>query len=89
MLSTREKIINSSIELFSSKPFENVSILEICKNADVSNGIIYKYFKNKEEIYKFLLSEVILRINSHLSKIEGNNIEERLKDFVKKNLLLT
>ncbi|MDO4690714.1 MAG: TetR/AcrR family transcriptional regulator [Fusobacterium sp.] len=89
MESTKGKIINSAIELFSSKPFEEVSVSEICRNANISNGIIYKYFKTKEEIYKFLLSETIVRIDSYLSIIEGDTIEERLKDFIKKNLDLT
>lgn len=89
MISTREKIINSSIELFSSKPFEEVSVSEICRNANVSNGIIYKYFKTKEDIYKFLLSETVLRIDSYLSNIEGETVEERLKDYIQKNISLT
>lgn len=75
--------------MFSSKPFEEVSVSEICRNASISNGIIYKYFKTKEEIYKYLLSEIILRIDSYLSKIQGETVEERLKDFIKKNIDLT
>lgn len=88
-MTTKEKIINSSIELFSSMPFEDVSIAQISKNANVSNGIIYKYFNTKEEIYKFLLSEIILRIDSYLSDTNGKDIPERLKNFILKNLELT
>lgn len=88
-MNTREKIINSAIDLFSAMPFEEVSIAKISQNANLSNGIIYKYFKSKEILYNFLLSEILLRIDSYLSEIAGNSIEERLKSFILKNLELT
>lgn len=87
--STKEKIISAAIDLFAELPYEEVSVAQICKNAGVSNGIIYKYFKNKIELFQYLLEEVIRRIESYFENIEGNGINERLESYININLELT
>lgn len=87
--STKEKIILAAIELFSQQPYEQVSIAQICKNAGVSNGIIYTYFKNKTELFQYLLEETIRRIEHYFEEIEGNNVRERLESYININLKLT
>ena len=87
--STKEKIISTAIDLFAELPYEEVSVAQICKNAGVSNGIIYKYFKNKIELFQYLLEEVIRRIESYFENIEGNGIKERLESYININLELT
>lgn len=87
--STKEKIISAAIDLFAELPYEEVSVAQICKNTGVSNGIIYKYFKNKIELFQYLLEEVIRRIESYFENIEGNGIKERLESYININLELT
>ena len=87
--STKDKIISAAIDLFAELPYEKVSIAQICKNAGVSNGIIYTYFKNKIELFQYLLEEVIRRIESYFENIEGNGIKERLESYININLELT
>lgn len=87
--STKDKIIAAAIDLFAERPYEEVSIVQICKNAGVSNGIIYTYFKNKTELFKYLLEEVIRRIESYFDDIKGNDIKERLESYICINLELT
>ena len=87
--STKDKIISAAIDLFAELPYEKVSIAQICKNAGVSNGIIYTYFKNKIELFQYLLEEVIRRIEHYFENIEGNDIKERLESYININLELT
>ena len=87
--SRKEKIIESAIILFSTKKYEFVSIVEICKLAEVSNGIFYSYFKNKTELFCFLLQETSTRIHHYFNQIQGNIIFERLKSFIEINISLT
>lgn len=87
--STKDKIISAAIDLFAELPCEKVSIAQICKNAGVSNGIIYTYFKNKIELFQYLLEEVIRRIEHYFENIEGNDIKERLESYININLELT
>ncbi len=87
--STLIKIIESSIETFSKDSYGKASIAQICKNAEVSNGIIYSYFKNKEELFKYLLEETSQRIEEQFKHIKGNTIQERLESFILLNIDIT
>ena len=53
----RETILKSSLKLFCSKGFGNTSIKEIAAYARISQGNIYNYFSNKEEIFEELFRE--------------------------------
>lgn len=87
--STKDKIIEAAIDLFATQPYEEVSVAQICKNAGVSNGIIYTYFKNKSELFQYLLEEVITRIEHYFEDIQGDTIRERLESYININLNLT
>ncbi len=56
---TKEKIINSSKELFFKKGYERTTIAEIAEKSDIATGTIYNYFNSKGEILlEILKSEV-------------------------------
>ena len=80
----KKKIIDSAIQLFSQKNYEAVSIVEICRNAEVSNGIFYTYFKDKTDLFCFLLQETSVRINAYFQNIEGNNVFHQNQFIVNK-----
>lgn len=79
-------IIETAISIFSSLPYEEVALSQICIDAKISNGTIYNYFKSKEELFKFLLEETCLRLDKAFSKIKGETLEERLENFIEINL---
>ena len=85
----RDKLIESSIELFSENTYENVSVSKICKLGKVSNGLFYKHFKNKEEIFKHLLEETSNRIQNYFKDITGSTVQDRLESFIEINFKLT
>ncbi|MDX8366060.1 TetR/AcrR family transcriptional regulator [Cytobacillus sp. IB215665] len=47
---TSEKILQTAMELFISKGFHSTSIDEIAKQADISKGLLYHYYKGKENL---------------------------------------
>ncbi len=47
---TKDKVYQVAIELFETKGFENITVDEICKVANVSTGTFYNVFKSKYEI---------------------------------------
>lgn len=51
----REAILASALKLFAIKGYGTTSIDEIAKDAKVSHGLVYHYFKNKEEILEIIL----------------------------------
>ena len=86
---TKQKIIDSAIELFSKDSYGKVSIAQICKNANISNGTIYNYFRNKEELFTYLLEETSHRIEKQFKKIKGKNLPDRLENFILLNIEIT
>jgi AcrR family transcriptional regulator len=47
----KEKILDAGIEEFSSKGYENANINVIAKKAEISIGLMYKYFSTKEDLF--------------------------------------
>lgn len=50
MTAAEQAIISSTIKLLSVKPLENVTVTEICKEADISKRTFYNYYKDKFDI---------------------------------------
>jgi len=56
----RELIVRSAITQFSEKGYYKTTIQDIARDAGFSQGFIYQYFKDKEELLFFAL-QVVLR----------------------------
>lgn len=52
---SREALIESSLNEFTTYNYEKASLNRIIKNAGISKGTFYYHFKNKEDLYKHLL----------------------------------
>ncbi len=78
-------MLAAAIELFSEKGYHNVSMYEIAQKAEFSIGTIYKFFKNKEGLYKSLIVEQADRFHDALTNaIEETDDEiEKLRNYVK------
>src|SRR5512136_2965365 len=44
-------ILNSAAEIFARAGYHQAAIADICANAGISNGALYKYFNNKEDLF--------------------------------------
>lgn len=51
----RNKIIDAGNQLFCEKGYHNTNTAEIAKLAGVSTGIVYNYFKDKKDIFMFVI----------------------------------
>ncbi|HDS02169.1 MAG TPA: TetR/AcrR family transcriptional regulator [Firmicutes bacterium] len=73
---TRKEILQSALELFSSKGFDGTALSEIATGAGVTKSLVYHYFKKKDE----LLKEIIAHFFEYLT-------EKRMeaKDMIKKD----
>ncbi len=54
---TKEKIIKAAIEVLENKNYQNMKTADIAKKAGVAEGTLYRYFKNKENIFSEVLRE--------------------------------
>lgn len=56
MVSTREKILNESLELFAENGYHGTSMREIAKAVGIKGSSIYNHFSGKEEIFSELFN---------------------------------
>jgi TetR/AcrR family transcriptional regulator, fatty acid metabolism regulator protein len=47
----RQQIIQAASDVFGNSNFQNASIAEIAQKANVAEGTLYQYFKNKEDLF--------------------------------------
>ena len=57
-LTTKEKILNSALTLFSEKGYDGVGVDLIAEKVGLKGPSIYKHFKGKEEILEILIGNV-------------------------------
>ena len=53
---TREKIISAALRVFAHRGYAATRISDITKAAGISHGLLYYYFKSKEEIFTEIAS---------------------------------
>lgn len=84
------RIIGAATEVFAEKGFYNATIADIAKRANVAEGTIYLYFKNKDDLLISIFEHSIDLFTKAVNKeILGNlSPEEKLKRFVSLHLKL-
>ncbi|MDQ0974349.1 TetR/AcrR family transcriptional regulator [Neobacillus niacini] len=50
----QDRIINAAIKEFAQKGYDNASTNEMVKEAGISKGLLFHYFKNKKQLFFFL-----------------------------------
>ena len=65
------KILRSAKEEFSSKPYEQVSLRDICAKAGVTTGAFYNRYKGKEELFDALVAQTLELIQEFSGKREA------------------
>ncbi|EIJ80194.1 TetR family transcriptional regulator [Bacillus methanolicus PB1] len=69
----QERILNAALKEFSQKGYEKASTNEIVKEAEISKGLLFHYFKNKKELFLFLYDHFVeIIMDEFYSKIDWN-----------------
>lgn len=77
---TFDAIIKHARKQFSSFGYSNTSIQMIANKAKVSVGCIYKYFKNKDDLYKFIITNEQRNIRQYLDEAISQCKDRREKE---------
>lgn len=75
----RVRIVNSAITLFAENGFNDTSMLEIAQKANVAEGTVYEYFRNKEDLLISIPREKLTRLYDTVS---GNSFESKIKSLI-------
>ena len=86
-LRQREEILTCALNLFSENGYQNVTMHEIAQKAEFAIGTIYKFFQNKEELYKaIILEQCNLFHASVASALESSDdVIETLRNYTRAN----
>jgi AcrR family transcriptional regulator len=87
-ISTKEKIFDVSVDLFSKKGFDAVSIREIAREVGIRESSIYNHYPSKETI----LNVIFQYFKKELTKMrppEAVNIEKLTPDIFRERVHLT
>ncbi len=78
----RQQIIVAAKRVFSEKGFNKATMEDIAKEAELSPGTLYLYFKNKEELYASLSLRILQYLHirvTHVNKEADLSPEKKLK----------
>lgn len=87
----RLEIASDAIEVFSQKGYYNTNLKDIAKAAGMGRTSLYKYFRNKDEIYYYIVKRAYRCYNErveHVQQLKMSNLEriEHLVDYLVKHL---
>ncbi|MCF8239923.1 MAG: TetR/AcrR family transcriptional regulator [Melioribacteraceae bacterium] len=68
---TKKRILETARTLFAKNGFHGTSISEIAKEAGISKGLTYNYFKSKTEIVEVIFDEFLLDAHNFFEVINN------------------
>lgn len=69
-MSTRDKIMDVALHMFSERGYEAVSIRDICGEVGIKESTLYYHFKNKKDILDSLIEKFRSHIDGLLSQVD-------------------
>lgn len=83
-LHTIQKIKLAGLKLFAKKGLAATNIKEIAKEAGISLGLIYHYYKSKEELYLSLANEAMEKSQNAFDEItrQTGTIKDKISSFI-------
>ena len=62
----RHQILDAALHVFGEDSYHGSSMAAVAKKAKISKGLIYNYFKSKEEILISIVTDVFTEVMDHL-----------------------
>jgi len=85
-LRQRDELLATALELFSERGYHNVSMHEIAQKAEFAVGTVYKFFRDKEDLYKALIKSKAERFHATLQEVlkrsDSEDVLTVLKNYV-------
>jgi len=85
--STRARLLDAAKDLFAERGFEDVTVRDICRAADVNLALVNYHFGDKLGLYFEVVNQAIASIRAFnqqaMNTPEGASAEERLRHFIR------
>jgi AcrR family transcriptional regulator len=87
--SARERILLSAMELFANRGFGNTSVRAIAKCAGVSQGLMYIYFKSKDDLLKAIFERGMRDVRASWQLDDGTATPyEKIESLLRKSFAI-
>lgn len=84
----RDRILRAAVKIFSRKGFFNSKVSEIARAAEVADGTIYLYFRNKDDLlislFEEKMGEVVADVRRRIAA--GGSAIDRLRIFIENHM---
>jgi TetR/AcrR family transcriptional regulator len=84
--STMQRILAAALDEFGTHGYEQASTNQIAEVADVSKGLVFKYYESKSNLYYLLfineLNRMLDQMNEYLAKHQTSDHFERIVDVI-------
>jgi AcrR family transcriptional regulator len=84
-LRQRQEMLAAALDLFSERGYHNVSMQQIAEKAEFAIGTLYKFFQNKEDLYKALVLEQCDQFEDAIKRSieEPGDEVEKLRNYIR------
>ena len=81
-----QEITEAAFEAFAEKGYAATRVEEVAKRAGVSKGLMYLYFKTKEELFKAVVKSVVIRrVDQLIANVASTELSS--EEFIRGPLL--
>jgi AcrR family transcriptional regulator len=84
----REAIAEAALKLFAEVGFDNVNNKDLGRAAGVAPGLIYYYFKDKDDLFRYVLRKSLKDMLTCYSEIKGKANSDGLNAWIAANISL-
>lgn len=89
-LQSRQKIMDAALKEFGEKSYVEASLNTICKEGEISKGIIYHYFRDKDELFLACVKECFDALTTYLREqvsTDEGEVEQVLKQYFDRRMV--
>ncbi len=81
----QREILAAALSLFAERCYHNVTMHEIAEKSEFAVGTLYKFFRNKEELYRTLILQSAAELFGQMQRAldEPEDEIEKLRNFVR------
>lgn len=80
---TRQKILDATHSLICEEGIHSLSSLKIVQKAGISKGSFFHHFPQIEDLYLFMLDQLVLSFDEEISPKKYKNLEEFMRSSTK------
>ncbi|MFL5928889.1 MAG: TetR/AcrR family transcriptional regulator [Gaiellaceae bacterium] len=85
VIDRRRELLNAAVRVFARKGFHASRVGDIAEEASVAHGLLYHYFRSKDEVLETIFREAWERLATETHRIESSDVplREQLRRFAR------